>query len=176
MNKFAVISLFAATAMAGTAKDYFCTVKIAKYADKAKCEADTDGTDDKENATKFTTAAQAAKAEQVEEGEYAYKVTKCDKDGLEMEYAKKAAKDTALTDAQEIKDATAAVKAIAPTTFGECTDAGLKYTFVKEADAKYADFQASNTCRIDKIFIFSDKDCKTEIKDEAKVKTALETA
>lgn len=93
-----------------------------------------------------------------------------------MEYAKKDAKDTALADANDIKAATAAVKAIAPTTFKTCTDAGLKYTFVSEADAKYADFQAHNTCRIDKIFIFSDKECKTEIKDAAKAKTALTTA
>lgn len=66
MNKFAVISLFAASAMAGAAKDYYCTVKIAKYDDKAKCEADTDGkkgTDDKETAAKFTKTAQAAKTD-----------------------------------------------------------------------------------------------------------------
>ena len=93
-----------------------------------------------------------------------------------MEYAKKDAKDTALDDAEDVKAATAAVKAIAPTTFGECTDAGLKYTFVAEADAKYADFQAHNTCRLDKIFIFSDKECKNEIKDAKKTKTALKAA
>lgn len=66
MNKLAVISLCAASAMAtATPKDYFCTVKVAKYDDKATCEADTDGTkgtDDAEGAAAFTKAAQAANA------------------------------------------------------------------------------------------------------------------
>lgn len=176
MNKFAAISALVATAMATTAPDYFCTVKVTKYADKAKCDADKDGAADEAAATAFTKAVQAAKTTQVEEGDYAYKVTACTKnDGVKVEYAKKADKGTALADDDE-KAAVKAVKAVTPVTFGECTAAGLKYAFVSEADAKYAAFNGSNTCRVDKIHIFSDKDCKTEIKEAAKVKTALTAA
>ena len=180
MKSFAVISALVASALATTtpAKDYFCTVTVTKFADKAKCDAGkaADGTADAATATAFTTAAQAANGKQVESGDYLYKVTACTQaDGVTVEYAKKDAKDTALA-GDDAKAAAKAVTAVHAVTFDTCTETGEKWTFVSEADAKYNDFQSSNLCRVDGIAIFSDDKCKTKLDDAAVAKTALATA